>query len=238
MILRRSAIGVCLLALVLLAACAPSSVRWEPRTYIVQPGDTVYGIAWRYGLDYRELAAWNGLDSRYVIQPGQRLKLQPSAPRQAKRQATAPRRATVKPPPAQSRPATPSRPSPPDPQPRWLWPASGRIAAVFDDNPLGEGISLTGKLGDPIRAAAGGRVVYSGSGLRGYGALIIIKHNNTYLSAYAHNSELLVGEGDQVEPGDQIARMGQSPGQRHPVLHFEIRLDGKPVDPLKYLPRR
>jgi lipoprotein NlpD len=131
--------------------------------------------------------------------------------------------------------AAPARPA--TTQLHWRWPAQGRLLRRFDSNGTGKkGIAIGGRLNSPVVAAAGGRVVYRGSGLVGYGRLIIVKHNNNYLSAYGHNQELLVDEGDQVRAGQLIARMGSS-GTNQVMLHFEIRQNGKPVDPLKLLPR-
>jgi len=119
----------------------------------------------------------------------------------------------------------------------WKWPARGRVVSRFNSaDPLGKGIKIAGTRGDAIRAAEGGRVVYSGSGLIGYGRLIIVKHNDNYLSAYGHNRKILVKEGDQVTKGQKIAEMGNA-NDGNPLLHFEIRRDGKPVDPLRLLPR-
>ena len=118
----------------------------------------------------------------------------------------------------------------------WSWPGGGRIVGTFNDS-TNKGVDLSGNVGDPVLAAANGRVVYVGSGLRGYGNLVIVKHNDTYLSAYAHNSEVLVKEGQAVQRGQKIAALGSSDADR-PKLHFEIRRQGKPVDPLKYLPTR
>lgn len=118
----------------------------------------------------------------------------------------------------------------------WLWPTNGKVIATFNDA-SNKGVDLAGNVGDPVLATAAGKVIYVGSDLRGYGNLVIIKHNNSYLSAYAHNSEVLVKEGLQVARGQKIAAVGQSDADR-PKLHFEIRRQGKPVDPLKYLPKR
>jgi lipoprotein NlpD len=224
--------------------------------YRVVRGDTLYGIAWRSGIDYRNIARWNRLEPPYRIYVGQRLRLvAPATP--ARRQHAPPRRprpvqespapqvATAKPVPA-SKPAPPAAPAPAKPSPpparttglAWAWPAQGRIVAGFDaDTPLRQGIRIGGRAGDSIRAAESGKVVYSGSGLIGYGRLIIVKHNDNYLSAYGHNRELLVREGDQVAKGQQIARMG-TVGDGSPLLHFEIRRNGKPVNPTRYLPKR
>ncbi|MBI2315845.1 MAG: peptidoglycan DD-metalloendopeptidase family protein [Betaproteobacteria bacterium] len=118
----------------------------------------------------------------------------------------------------------------------WGWPTSGRVLAGFSE-PANKGVDVSGKIGDPVFASASGRVVYSGAGLRGYGKLVIIKHNKTFLSAYAHNHQILVKEGQQVIKGQKIAEVGDSDADG-PRLHFEIRRLGKPVDPLKYLPER
>ncbi|HUO82108.1 MAG TPA: peptidoglycan DD-metalloendopeptidase family protein [Gammaproteobacteria bacterium] len=233
--------GLCLA----LSACGGAALRWEPETYTVRAGDSLYAIAWRYRLDYRDLSRWNGIDNPDLIYPGQRLRLSgparsatgraPAAPRSAPRSAradappTAPRSAAT-PPAAQTAPRSPP--------PGWHWPADGELVAGFGNGGgAGKGIDIGGRAGDTVRAAADGRVVYSGSGLIGYGQLIIIKHNNTYLSAYGHNRALLVSEGDAVERGQRIAEMGMGP-EKKPVLHFEIRLNGKPVDPLQHLPAR
>ena len=122
----------------------------------------------------------------------------------------------------------------------WMWPATGKLMGTFTDNSGGEtnkGIDIAGKQGDPVLAAAGGKVVYVGSGLRGYGNLVIVRHNASFLTAYAHNSQILVKEGQAVTRGQKIAEMGSSDSEQ-PRLHFEVRLQGKPVDPLKYLPAR
>ncbi len=119
----------------------------------------------------------------------------------------------------------------------WVWPAKGKVLKNFDENGTGKGLDIGGYKGQPIQAAAAGRVVYQGSGLRGYGQLIILKHNDEYLSAYAHNDRIYVKEGDTVTRGQKIAAMGDS-GSDHVMLHFEIRRNGRPVDPLKYLPKR
>lgn len=118
----------------------------------------------------------------------------------------------------------------------WLWPASGQVIGTFDEG-TNKGVDIAGKLGDPVIASAGGKVVYSGSGLRGYGKLVIIKHDANYLTAYAHNQQLLVKEGDSVSKGQKIAELGSTDADR-PKVHFEIRKQGRPVDPLKYLPAR
>lgn len=239
--------------------------------HVVSRGDTLYAIAWRYRLDYRNVARWNNIQPPYTIYPGDKIRLQPQRDR---KQPSAPVRqepdktAQVPSPPlsdttrAPSPPIRPSdrpeqKPSAPQrsatrqsqpvprdkaPAPRvtgpvkWSWPTQGPL--LHSNSPTAEkGIKIGGQAGQKIHAAAPGQVVYSGSGLIGYGKLIIIKHNDTYLSAYAHNNELLVKEGDSVNVGQEIATMGATSDGRA-ALHFEIRRDGQPIDPLKHLPER
>ncbi len=218
-----------ILAAVLLTAC--SSTRWQdaPQTHIVRRGETLSSIAWRYGKDPKELARWNRLGDGSLIYPGQIIRLSPPA--------AGPRSAANKAEPA--RPAAKPLPGiPAEPSPRWAWPTRGRIDVKFGEKPgTGTGVLINGKAGQPILAAAPGRVVYAGDGLIGYGKLIILKHNNTYLSAYGYNATLLVREGQQIEQGQRIATMGDGP-ERKPRLHFEIRRNGKPIDPGPQLPRR
>lgn len=256
---RHRQLGAAALVMLALAGCSTSSVRAPigershavPKqtsgVHVVQRGETLFSIAWQRGIDYQAVAAWNGIRSPYTIYPGQRLRLTP--PRAA-RPAPAPApQAASRPAPAapttaapRTRPAVKAAPAPPPVTaagvPHWQWPAQGRIIRSFDANVSGKkGISIAGTRGDRIRAAADGQVVYAGSGLVGYGRLIIVKHNDTYLSAYGHNRNLLVKEGDVVRAGQVIAEMGSS-GTNRTQLHFEIRQNGKSVDPLRYLPRR
>ncbi len=208
----------------------PAGVR------VVQRGDTLFTLSWQHGLDYQTVAAWNGITPPYTIYPGQTLRLYP--PNRAARPASPPPLTT--PLPAGASPALPQPASTAnaDASVRWQWPASGPILRRFDGEASGKkGISIGGTSGHQVRAAAAGRVVYSGSGLVGYGRLIILKHNNTYLSAYGHNQDLFVQEDAEVRAGQVIADMGSS-GTNRIQLHFEIRRNGKPVDPLRYLPRR
>ena len=142
---------------------------------------------------------------------------------------------TPVPAPAANTPLPPAS-SPSDEDIGWIWPAAGNVIATFDEV-KNKGVGISGKLGDPILAAGDGRVVYAGAGLRGYGNLVILKHNNTYLTAYAHNQTLLVKEDQTVRKGQKIAEMGNSDSDRI-KLHFEIRRQGKPVDPLRFLPAR
>lgn len=227
---------VALLLLVLpVTACGPATRRDQaPDVHIVRAGETLFTIAWRYGRDYRDLARWNRLGDGSLIYPGQVIRLDPppgasaAPPRQS---ASAPERA----PPRRAEPL-PSIPA--EPSPQWEWPTAGNVVVEFGARPgSGTGVLIDGRPGQPIAAAAAGRVVYSGGGLIGYGQLIIIKHNDTYLSAYGHNASLLVREGQAITKGQRIATMGEGPG-REPRLHFEIRRNGKPVDPRHYLPAR
>ena len=308
-----------LLATLLLAACAstgPAPVEdlnaghghatprraVEPRrstevsgsSHRVERGDTLYSIAFRNGVDYRDLAAWNRIGPPYTIFVGQELRL--SAPASSSRaravpppsrvaSSASPPPATSKmpvfepventPPPLVNREATSTAPSSgaqtpaqtpstkvepvttiaPTTAPEakstppaesattvgevsWRWPATGTLVGAFvNDDKTRQGIDISGKSGDPVRAAADGTVVYSGNGLVGYGELIIIKHNASFLSAYGHNRKRMVAEGSKVKAGQVIAEMGSSSASRD-SLHFEIRKNGKPVNPLDYLPRR
>lgn len=230
------------------AGCA-SGPLYAPETYIVKPHDTLYSIAWRHDLDYRELARWNHIGADYRIAVGQVLTLKPGnyrAPQIEARAKAAPSAAAPSvavpstrdsfrseaPSPGQPCNAASSGTPEPPQAPHWMWPTAHAAAP----RPVpGGGILLLGALGQPIRAACGGRVVYVGNGIRGYGNLIIIKHGDTVLSAYAHTVELTVREGQEVHAGEQIARMGTG---AHDIaaLYFEIRLNGKPVDPLPFLP--
>ncbi len=213
-----------------------------PPSYTVVRGDTLFSIAWQYGEDYRTVAAWNGIHPPYTIYPGQVIRL--SAPPVKLARPAEHHRVEHHAAPAARQVA--SRAQPPRPLPgavvhgplHWDWPTSGTIAQSFQGNAEGKkGIDIAGRRGQMVRAAAPGQVVYSGSGLIGYGKLIIIKHNETFLSAYAYNDRLLVGENDVVKEGQKIAEMGGT-GAQDAVLHFEIRRNGKPVDPVKYLPKR
>ena len=206
-----------------------------PGWYQVKQTDTLYSIAWRYGLDFQQLAQWNGLREPYHIKPGQQLTLlEPD-------KIPANEVYSVKKPPkllkktrVVVKPLTPSY----NRAIRWQWPTDGKILNRFSMAKLGQrGIDIAGKIGQPVRAVADGKVVYSGTGLSGYGNLIIVKHDNIYLSAYAYNSKRLVKEGKQVKAGEQIADMGTGKNNK-PMLHFQIRKKGKPVDPLKYLPTK
>lgn len=215
-----------MLAAWLLAACAGHS-RWSDTqtTHIVRKGETLYSIAWRYGKTTADLTRWNRLGNAALIYPGQRLRLTGAA---------APRRETT----ATRREPRPLPAIPDQPSPKWTWPAAGRINVEFGAKPgTGTGVLINGRAGQSVRAAAAGRVVYAGGGLIGYGKLIIVKHNDTFLSAYGYNASLLVKESDQIKQGQKIATMGDGP-ERKPRLHFEIRRNGEPVNPRRYLPAK
>ena len=235
----RAACAVCLCLVIIACGGAPERAD-KPQYYTVRSGDTLYSIAFKHGLDYRDVARWNHIANPSRIYPGQRLALYPSA-KSASAASTARKSSSAS---ARSAPAGGAKPAPPPPpKPAgppvdWRWPASGDIVARFGDrSSVGKGIDIGGRRGDDVKAAADGRVVYTGSGLIGYGKLIIIKHSDTWLSAYGHNDALFVEQGVEVRAGQRVATMGDGPGKR-PLLHFEIRLDGKPVDPLSYLPPR
>ncbi len=218
-----------------LAGCA-GALHWAPPTHTVEKGDTLYSIAFEYGLDYRELAEWNDIGGSYLIYPGQELALRPDQASEPDR--VSPRDAGEPEPEAEvAEPAAGEAPQVPQRQEdlEWQWPLEGELLARFGESELDKGVQIDGSDGDPVRAAADGEVVYTGSGLIGYGKLIIIKHDNVYLSAYGHNSEIRVEEGDSVSGGDRIASVGRGRGDR-PMLHFEIRMEGDAVNPLDYLP--
>ena len=191
--------------------------------YVVRPQDTLYSIAWRYGLDFHDLARWNHIGPDFRIAVGQTLRLDPGG-------TPAAPRGRVPPAPAA---ASAAHPTPGISSLPWVWPTE-RLAAP--QAVAGGGILLSGRVGQDVRAASPGRVVYNGTGIRGYGNLIIIKHGENLLSAYAHNRESLVREGQEVTLGQVIGHMGEGAPQK-PVLYFEIRRNGKPVDPLAFLPK-
>lgn len=221
-LLARTA--VCLALAVLVTGCA-SRPGWDggDRQHVVRSGETLFSIAFRYGRDPAELARWNHLGDGSLIYPGQVIRLSPPPP--GTRAARTPR-------------PKPLPEIPAEPPPVWGWPAAGRVGVEFGGKPgPGTGILIDGRAGQPVRAAAPGTVVYAGGGLIGYGQLIIVKHNDTYLSAYGYNASLQVKEGQGIKRGQQIATMGEGP-EHKPRLHFEIRRNGKPVDPRQFLPAR
>lgn len=195
----------------------------------VVAGDTLYSIAAESSVDFRDLARWNNLPPPYVIKPGQSLLLSPPQPRSAS--AGSRSRASSSSGPSRSAGRASIKVG------SWVWPTEGSILARFSHRGSNKGLDIGGRRGQAIRAAAPGKVVYKGSGLRGYGQLIIVKHNRDFLSAYAHADRIYVAEGDVIKRGQKIAAMGGS-GTDRVKLHFEIRYRGSPVDPLKYLPKR
>ena len=213
--------------------------------YRVQSGDTLIGIAFKLGVDYRELQRINNIRDRNLIYAGQVLKTKSSST-SADRAGTSvkkesQRSAPIKP--EEAKKVAKSAPSKTKVQPvvsniPWGWPHNGKILAGYSPAEGGnKGLDISGKIGDPVLAAADGQVVYAGSGLLGYGNLVIISHNQEYLSAYAHNSRILVRENQKVKLGEPVAEIGNT-GASVPMLHFEVRRDGRPVDPLRYLPKR
>lgn len=207
--------------LCVLASCASTPER--PAVYTVRRGDTLYSIATRHDLDFRDVARWNGIGSDYRIHPGQKLRL-------SARGGTPVTRTPQRQP--DTKPYIPT-----GPPVQWQWPTSGTSATRTQRPNGGQGLTIEGQLNQSIRAAASGRVVYTGSGLLGYGQLLIVKHSDTYLSAYAHTAAMLVKEGDLVAAGQPVATMGAG-AQGRAMLYFEIRVNGKPVDPLLFLPRQ
>ncbi|MCK9515162.1 MAG: peptidoglycan DD-metalloendopeptidase family protein [Ottowia sp.] len=216
----------------------------KPGYYTVRPGDTVFSISRANGQSWRDIARWNDLPDANVIEVGQVLRVVPPvgvAPAVATRPVTSGPDATASAGKSSASASSTPRAEKPAAQTaaaasniKFAWPAKGTLLARFDGE-KNKGIAIGGKAGDPIRAAADGSVVYAGAGLRGYGNLVIVKHDDTFLTAYAHNQKLLVKEDQKVRQGQVIAEMGSSDADRV-KLHFELRRDGKPVDPLPYLP--
>jgi lipoprotein NlpD len=252
------------------AAPKPPSTDTRPAFYAVRKGDTLYSIALDHGIDYRELAQWNGITDPAMIRVGQELRMtapkssatasafktapavagrplgdtpaaggnvktQPKAVRAPYSEQTYAQMASLKPDAAPKPDARPAAGQDGEDSVPWGWPAAGRMISGFNESANLKGIAIAGKLGQPVLASAPGRVIFSGSGIRGFGKLIVIKHNNTFLSVYAHNNELLVKEGQSVAKGQKIAEMGSTDTDQV-KLHFEIRRYGKPVDPVKLLP--
>jgi lipoprotein NlpD len=240
---------------------ASSSSQSHSSTYHVQRGETLYSIAFRYGLDYRKVAAANGIPSPYTIYPGQKIYLKEATPAPVPvKRATAPPESTSSPAPGPAPVPVPmTKPVPTKTTvtrassstatkskstgsyagravSAWRWPTSGRVIRGYSAS-VHKGIDISGKRGDAVEAVAAGKVVYAGTGIVGFGELVIVKHNEIYLSAYGHNDRLLVSEGDTVRAGQKIAEKGSS-GTDTVKLHFEIRKEGKPVDPQRLLPRR
>lgn len=214
----------------------------KPGYYTVKPGETLMRIAADNGQNWRDIARWSNLDNPNVIEVGQVLRVVPPVTSTASAAPVAPAVAGASTPAPSATPApapaaaAAAAPAAADGNLGFIWPSSGTVIAGFDDA-RNKGLDIGGKAGDPVVAAADGRVIYSGAGLRGYGNLILIKHNNTYLTAYAHNQALLVKDDQVVKKGQKIAEMGSSDADRV-KLHFEVRRQGKPVDPSRYLPSR
>ncbi|MBL1140711.1 MAG: peptidoglycan DD-metalloendopeptidase family protein [Proteobacteria bacterium] len=229
----------------------PKAVQNKSGYHIVSEGDTLYSIAWRYNFDYKQVASWNQVKAPYTIYPGQLIRLKPVLKKKGvalKKPQASTKKNVVKQPLPEKKPApvkkpvkkvakkTTVKPALPKGPVKWYWPTDGKIART--NSPTSKkGLDILGRAGQRVKAAASGEVVYSGGGLLGYGKLIIIKHNETYLSAYAYNSKLLVKEGDRVKAGENISEMGQDHTGRT-VLHFEIRKNGKPTNPSRYLPKK
>lgn len=244
----RQLFVICLtLICLILSGCygrslAPVRDGWSNSTgsasqYRVQKGDTLYSIAWAYGLDYRQLAAANRLSAPYRIHTGQTLRIAAAKAQPTRAAKATTKRRTTRSTVTKRRTTKPVQPIrvANNPVKKWSMPAKGKIIKRFSTKFAGnKGIDIAGRYGEPVRASAPGRVVYSGTGLKGYGRLIIIKHNNAYLSAYANNKKLLVKEGQAVKTGQKIAEMGKNNAGKV-MLHFEIRRSGKPVNPMRYL---
>jgi len=234
----------------------------KPGYYTVKPGDTVIRIGLETGQSHKDISRWNALENPNRIEVGQVLRIVPpvadtavvakpvssgtvtttpiaSAASPSTATAVAPAKAASAPAagkPTAAAPAPVVVPAGGDEEIAWIWPAKGSVVGEFDDA-KNKGVDIAGAAGDPVLASADGKVVYAGAGLRGYGNLVILKHNNTYLTAYAHNQSLLVKEDQSVKKGQKIAEMGNSDSDKV-KLHFEVRRQGKPVDPLKYLPAK
>ena len=257
--------GVLLVAVFILGGCNTAAIyqddAYNPPVYwgrhVVKSGETLYSIAWRYGRDYRELGSANDIGPPWDIKPGQVLRLDrrgrvvsdsqsrpsssPAAARPVPPARPAPTQQVSAPPRVEKAPSR-NKPLPNQVQTvagiKWQWPHVGTVIAGFSaSGKVNKGIDIAGNAGDPVRTSAAGNVVYAGSGLLGYGNLIIVNHNEHFLSAYAHNRRILVKEGEDVKAGQVIAELGSTGTDRN-KLHFEIRKNGNPVDPLPYLPPR
>ena len=253
----RSGFAIVLLVILpALTGCNTASIhqddRYNPPVYwgrhVVKSGETLYSIAWRYGRDYRELGDANDIPPPYDLTAGQVLRLDKQGSVSAAAAPPQPpspvRRSTSPDPPAPKVSRAPNRSVPTAQQSQtvadidWRWPHVGTVIAEYSrSGKVNKGIDIAGNPGDSVHAAASGNVVYAGDGLLGYGNLVIVNHNEHFLSAYAHNRKVLVREGQDVKAGQKIAELGSS-GTDRPKLHFEIRKNGNPVNPLPYLPPR
>ncbi|MEE9398587.1 MAG: peptidoglycan DD-metalloendopeptidase family protein [Methylococcales bacterium] len=232
--------GILLVLASVIASCASnlppirsSKDLKDVKTYTVQKGDTLFSISWRGELDYKTLGQWNNIRPPYTIYVGQKLRL-------FKQQLA--RKYSIVPTQTKHRYQKPRSQEPVNKIPKtikaarstaWIWPITGAISKSFLQTGS-RGIEVVSKRGHPVVASASGKVVYSGNGLIGYGNLIIIKHDDTYLSAYGFNKQLFANEGQWVKKGQKIAEVGSIAGNK-PALHFEIRKNGKPVDPMRFL---
>ncbi len=232
----RSALLV-FFALLLLSSCRSNNGNAPVRNigahgnyHIVQRGDTLYSIAWRYGKDYKSLAKVNRIAPPYTIYIGQKISIR------GRNSASTDIASSVKKPPTQSSPTYTMPAIDESGSLKWDWPLEGEILNGFSlVGKVNKGINIAGKVGSGVKAAADGIVVYAGGSLRGYGKLVIIKHNNNFLSAYGNNYSIRVSEGRKVKVGEELAKVGLSNANVE-MLHFEIRKDGKPVNPVDYLP--
>ena len=220
-------------------ASAPTPRTLPEDHYEVKRGDTLYSIALEHGVDYRELAQWNGLDDPTRIRVGQVLRVKPEESRVQVSRANIGGRLESRPleaPAAQPKPAEPKTvaPTPDGDALKFVWPAKGKVIAAFEQT-RGKGVDIGGKLGDPVVASAKGKVTYVGSGIRGLGKMLIIQHSEQFLTVYAHTSQILVKEQELVERGQKIAEIGTSDTEK-PMLHFQIRKSGRPLDPKQFLP--
>ena len=249
MLVTFSKITLLTLPLLLSVGCA-GFVQYEPHKHRskntpskkdvthhrVKAGETLYSIAFEYGRDHRDVARWNRIPRPYTIYPKQRLRVVPISSDRQKvkyKKHSSRKTATIKQAPVKDETSYVS-----NSKLKWSWPTQGKVVSTFSiRDPGRRGIDIVGRKGQPVKAAAAGRVVYRGNGLRGYGNLIIIKHNETYFSAYAHTEDVVVNENEKVKLGQQIADMGNTSSVKT-KLHFEIRRNGKPVNPMRYLPKR
>ena len=235
-----------LILCIFITSCASNKLSnvtydYDHGYHTVLKGETLYSIAWRHGLDYKKVASWNNIRSPYTIYAGQRLRL--TAPEitsktyakksSSKKQTTSSKKSST----TKKTSSTSTKKKVTTFKHDWGWPTKGKVIGTYSNKAGGnKGIDIAGNVGQDVFAASSGRVVYSGNGLLGYGNLIIVKHSEQYLSAYAHNDKLFVKEGGTVKRGQKIAELGKT-GTNTPKLHFEIRENGKPVDPLRYLPK-
>ena len=207
-----------------------------PNYYVVKKGDTLYSIGFRSGHGYQKLALWNDIRPPYTVMVGQKIKLFKAASSKTVKDVKSSGKTQGKRRNSSQKKSIFSNDNKNLLKLHWQWPINGRIVKNFSQSGS-KGIDISGQLGQSVRAAEAGKVVYSGNGLIGYGNLLIIKHNEMYLSAYANNSRLLVSEGQVISKSQVVAEVGKV-GSGQPALHFEIRKNGKPVNPVNYLPKK